>query len=244
MHPPPPLGPITPAALAALPELALLRRSPAACRWLAPLSPLTPATAAAAAAVGELLRPLHPDALRNAVALDSEQRTVVGRGGGAGVDDPASRSSSSSTNGGCHSSSRCSSSSTSSSSWDVGATTDGMEGTLGPRTVLLSSLYVPLATDGGVVFGVAANEVLLNRVPEMGGAGLGDAFFLASTCRWAWDATTGELLVVNPRADGRAVMYSHSGGPAGAVWTVSVFERPPAGGAPPARRRSPAASRR
>ena len=126
---------------------------------------------------------------------------------------------------------RSSSSSTSTSLWDVGATADGLEGTLGSRTVLLSSLYVPLATDGGVVFGVGANEVLLNRIPEMGGAGLGDAFFLASTCRWAWDAATGELLVVNPRADGRAVMYSHSGGPAGTVWTVSVFERPPAGAA-------------
>lgn len=113
--------------------------------------------------------------------------------------------------------------------WDVAAAADSVQGgTLGARIALLSSVSVPLATDGSVVMGAIVNDVLVDDLA--GGGGMNDTAFLGRVGRFVFDSSTGALLAVTPRADGRAVMVSHtvSCGGCGSdmEWTVSVFERP------------------
>ncbi|OSX74684.1 hypothetical protein BU14_0272s0002 [Porphyra umbilicalis] len=218
MHPPPALGPITPDALGRLPELALLRRAPAARRWFAPLDPRLPADRARAWAPADLLGHLTPAALRTA-------------GGGS-----VSRSGGSSGGGGSGGSASAASVGRDDAAlgdWDVGAAADGQEGALGARLVLLSSMTVPLVTAGSIVCGAVINDVLLDRLPRpLGGAAeVGDTLFLSRIGRFAFDTAVGDLVTATPRDDGRAVMYSHTVGcGADMEWTVSVFLRPPSVG--------------
>jgi len=203
----------------ALPEMAILRRSPLAARWMASMSPFLSAEAAAAAtpaavgvadvggAGGGLFPGLTPDALAAAAPMDLVLRRLQSDTDAAG---------SATSDGGASCSSGC------------GGTGGGYP--CGDTPVLLiSSLSVPIHTDGTVVVGYTINDVHLDAVTPA---------FLQSDpyprlCRFAIDTHTLQGVETCSRHDGRVVLFNcfrQAGPPLEQMqWIMSAFTRPPAG---------------
>lgn len=224
---PPLLGPMPLAEVQALPEFGPLRRSSAACAWLAPLSPALPADRGRLVTDADLLGATTPASLRLAVCLDSDHRTLAGGGGEAAE---SSDDGGDCGRGGTDGGRGVDGGGANAMPWDVAAAVDSVQGgILGARLALLSSISVPLATDGGVVLGAIVSDVLVQQPP--GSGGLSDTGCLGRVGRFVFDSSTGELLAVTPRPDGRAVMVSHTVGCGPGCgtdleWIVSVFGRP------------------
>ncbi|OSX74624.1 hypothetical protein BU14_0279s0010 [Porphyra umbilicalis] len=203
----------------ALPEMAILRRSPLAARWMAPMSPFLSAEAAAAAthaavgvadvdgAGGGMFPGLTPDALAAATPLDSVLRRLQ-------LDTDATGSATS--NGGTSSSSGC------------GGSGGGYPCADTP-VLLVSSMSVPIHTDGTVIVGYTISDVHVDAVTPA---------FLRSDpypriCRFAMDTHTLQGLEMCSRHDGRVVLFNslrQAGLPLEHLqWIMSAFTRPPAG---------------
>ncbi|GAB0497071.1 hypothetical protein MMPV_008394 [Pyropia vietnamensis] len=250
MPSPPPTSPrgrlVSAAELAALPEVALVRRSTLVATWLAPYDPLLPA-GHSASVVPPTLAGMCPDAFRGAVAIDSETRMAhKGKGGGGGNTptgggkgrDPAAPAAAIATTAAAGTPADAVFAAADAAAaadggppavversdrtmppplpptppeqpargkWDPGEViADGAAGVLGLRFLSVSSMHVPVARDGPFVVGHIVTEVVLDRMSGLSG---GLAFF-PPLSRFAFDATTGQLVLAAARADGRAVCWS------------------------------------
>ncbi|KAK1865518.1 hypothetical protein I4F81_008049 [Pyropia yezoensis] len=171
-------------AVGALPELALLRRSPAAAAWLDPHALLRlPAGAAASAAAADaaiIAAGVTPAALATSFGVDCASYLVPG--GAAAADDGG---------GG-------------------GGSGGGGGAAVGPCMLLLSTLYVPLAVDEeGVLLGATVYEEGHNMLTPL----TGGAWAMPPAGRFAYDLKQGTFLLggvppVPSAAHGRAVTYN------------------------------------
>ena len=100
-------------------------------------------------------------------------------------------------------------------------------------TLVLSTLYIPLAVAGTVVFGVAVHETPHNLLTSLTGGG----WDIARVSRFAYDGATGEFLLAGappppPGADptvsyDRFAVAAPAGAPPSLSWTAARYQRAP-----------------
>lgn len=242
-HAPPNRGRLVPPAeVAALPEVAIVRRSTLVAAWLAPYDPSLqighPATAVATSLAG-----LCPDAFRGAAAYDTETRLAhqgaLTEGGGGAPAAPTTTAAAATSDAattatatadapaGADTATMADAAATAgaaapgaaaasdgapppqapplSEQWDPGeVAADGAAGVLGLRFLSMSAMHVPVARDGPYLVGHVVTDVVLDRVTALA---CGLAFF-PPLSRFAFDSTTGQLVLASARDDGGAVSWS------------------------------------
>jgi len=225
--------------LAASPELGLLRRSAAAASWMAPFSPLVPATTDGAA--GDEGVTLSPAAVERHVTLDFAHRlpprasTSLASSEGIGGAGECSSSHASSSNAPPSFSSLSSSSDGTAGGGGGGGGGKAVGGgggdgggvssnPLGSALSLLSTMHVPLHTDGSVVCGVGVTDCVLDRVTPLAPGNI----FFSRFSRFVFDVATNEYLIGCAQAGGDRVAFESIGCSGGdeMTWISACYARP------------------